>query len=71
MKQVQLKKTLDKNEEVKLVKKTLDKNENKDKCSSCTVYIVLFSIFLAINIGIGIYSAYCKYKDYNKYDLPY
>ena len=33
------------NEEVKI----LDKNENK--CSSCILYIVLFSIFFTINIG--------------------
>ena len=30
-------------------------NEHKNKCSSCTLYIVLFSIFFAINIGIGTY----------------
>ena len=34
-------------EEVKI----LDKNENK--CSSCILYIVLFSIFFIINVGIG------------------
>ena len=35
-----------------------NKNENKHKCSFCTVYIVLFFIILAINIGIGIYFVY-------------
>ena len=30
-------------------------NEHKNKRSSCTLYIVLFSIFFAINIGIGTY----------------
>ena len=30
-------------EEVKLAKITLAENENKCKCSSCTLYIVLFS----------------------------
>ena len=30
-------------------------NEHKNKCSSCTLYIVLFLIFFAINIGIGTY----------------
>ena len=30
-------------------------NEHENKCSSCTLYIVLFSIFFAINIGIGTY----------------
>ena len=31
-------------QETRLVEKTLDKNENKDECSSCTVYRVLFWI---------------------------
>ena len=42
-------------EEVKLAKVTLAENENKHKCSSCTLYIVLFSIFFTINVGIGSY----------------
>ena len=42
-------------EETKLVE---NKNENKYKRSSCIVYIVLFSIMLAISIGIGIYFVY-------------
>ena len=68
-----VKKTLEQYEETKLVKKTLDKNENKheNNCSSCTVYIGLFSIIIAINIGFGIYFVYYKYKNHNKYDLPY
>ena len=41
-------------------------NEHEIKCSSCTVYIVLFSIILAINIGIGIYFVYYKYMSCNK-----
>ena len=45
-------------EEKRLVEKTSVKNENKDKYSSCTQYIVLFSIFFTINIGIGIYFVY-------------
>ena len=45
-------------EEVKLDKITLAKNENKHKCSSCTLHIVLFSILLTINVGIGIYFIY-------------
>ena len=45
-------------EETRLVEKTLAKNENKHKYSSCTPYIVLFSIFFTINIGIGIYFVY-------------
>ena len=46
------------NNEVKLIKITLGKNENKHKCSSCTLYIVLFSIIFTINVGIGIYFVY-------------
>ena len=38
-------------EEVKLAKITLAENENSYKCSSCTVYIVLFWIFFTINVG--------------------
>ena len=40
-------------EEVELAKITLAENENKYKCSSCTLYIVLFSILFIINIRIG------------------
>ena len=42
-------------EETRLVQITSAKNENKHKCSSCTLYIVLFSIFFTINVGIGSY----------------
>ena len=46
-------------EEVKLAKITLAENENSYKCSSCTVYIVLFWIFFTINVGgIGAYFVY-------------
>ena len=45
-------------EETRLVEKTLTENKNKDKCSSCTLYIVLFSVIFIINIGIGIYFVY-------------
>ena len=37
------------NEELKIV----DKNENK--CSSCILYIVLFSIIVTINVAIAAY----------------
>ena len=40
-------------EEIRLVETTSSKNENKLKFSSCTLYIVLFSIFFTINVGIG------------------
>ena len=44
-------------DEAKLTKITLAENENSYKCSSCTVHIVLFWIFVTINVvGIG---AYC------------
>ena len=63
-------------EETKLAEKTLAKNENKHKCSSCTVYIVLFFVILAINIGIGTYFVYYKCMSRNKenvfeYDYTY
>ena len=63
-------------EEVKLVKITSIENENKHKCSSCTLYIVLFSIIFTINIGIATYFVYCKYwncnkKNVSKYDYIY
>ena len=57
-------------EEVKI----LDKNE--DKCSSCILHIVLFSIFFTIDIGIAIYFIYYKYINHNEenvsvYDYVY
>ena len=45
-------------EETRLVEKTLSKNENEHKCSSCTLYIVSFSIFFTISIGIATYFDY-------------
>ena len=45
-------------EEVKLAKITLAENENSYKCSSYTVYTVLFWIVFTINIGIVIYHLY-------------
>ena len=44
---------------MKVAKITLAKNENSYKCSSRTVYIVLFWMFFTINIGgIGAYFVY-------------
>ena len=43
-------------DEVKITEIT--QAENEHKCSSCTLYIVLFSIFFTIIIGIGIYFVY-------------
>ena len=54
------------NNEVKLTKITLAENENKHKRSSCTLYIVLFSIIFTINVGIGTYFVYYKYMNRNK-----
>ena len=46
-------------EEVKLAKITLAENENSYKCTSCTVYAMLFRIFFTINAGgIGAYFIY-------------
>ena len=45
-------------EEVKIVKMTLAENENKYKCTSCTVYIVLFSMIFTINVGTVTYFVY-------------
>ena len=46
-------------EEVKLAKIILAENENSYKCSSCTVYTVLFWRFLTINVAeIGAYFVY-------------
>ena len=51
------------NEEVKIA-------EHKNKCSSCILYIALFSIFFAINIRIGTYFVYYKYTNHNKENVP-
>ena len=48
-------------EEVKLAKITLAENENSYKCSSCTVYIVLFSTIFTINVGIVTYCVYSQW----------
>ena len=42
---------------MKLTKITLAENENNYKCNSCILYIVLFSIFFTINVGISAYFA--------------
>ena len=41
--------------ETRLIEITSAKYENKHKCSSCTLYIVSFSMFFTINVGIGSY----------------
>ena len=50
-------------EETKLVE---NENKHENKCSSCMVYIVLFSLSFVINIGIATYFAYHKYMNRNK-----
>ena len=62
------------NENIDVEVKMLDKSE--DKCSSCILYIVLFSIFLTIIIGIATYFTYYKYINRNEenvsvYDYVY
>ena len=51
-------------------------NSTKCKGNSCILYIVLFSIFVIINIGIATYFVYYKYMNHNKknvsvYDYVY
>ena len=53
-------------EEVKLAKMTstelhLAEHENKYKCSSCTLYIVLFSIIFTVKVEIGSYFLYFRW----------
>ena len=58
-------------EETRLVQKTSAQKEHK--CSSCTVYRVLFWIlfrFFIINIAIAIYFIYYKYMSRNKENVP-
>ena len=52
-------------EEVKLAKITLAENENSYKCSSFTVYTVLFWIFFTINVG-GIEAYFVYFHGYLK-----
>ena len=40
-------------EQVKVAKISLSEDKHKQKCSSCTLYILLFSIIFKINVGIG------------------
>ena len=55
-------------EEVKLAKKTSAEDENKhnNKCSCCTLYIVLLSIISTISVEIGTYFVYYKYMNHDK-----
>ena len=54
-------------EEKKLAKITLaEEGKNKHKYSSCTLYIVLFSIIFTINVGIGTDFVYYKCMNRDK-----
>ena len=51
-------------------------NINEGKFSSCILYIVTFSIFLTVNVGIAAYFVYYKYINRDKetdsrYDYVY
>ena len=55
---------------------TLDEDEIKHKGSSCTLYIVLFSIIFTVNIGIRTYLIHYKCinrdkENFAKYDYVY
>ena len=41
-------------------------SESKNKCNSGILYIVLFSIFFTINVGISAYFVYYKYINRDK-----
>ena len=56
-------------EKVKPAKITLAEYKNKHKCSSCTLYIVLFSIIFTISIGIVTYFVYYKYMNRDGEDV--
>ena len=56
-------------DETELVYKT--SNESDCRCSLCTVYKVLFSVFFVISPITSIYFVYCKYVDCKKYILIY
>ena len=56
-------------DEVKIAELTLtecNSVENLHQCSSCILYIVLFSITFTINIGISTYFVYYKYMNRKK-----
>ena len=52
-------------DETELVNKT--SNESECRCSLCTVYKVLFSVFFVISTVTSIYFVYRKYIDCKKY----
>ena len=44
-------------------------SQSKNKCSSCILYIVLFSMFFTINVGSGAYFVCYKYVNCNKENI--
>ena len=56
-------------DETELVNKT--SNENECRCSLCTVYKILFSVFFVINTVTSIYFVYRKCVGCKKYNLHY
>ena len=54
--------------EPRLFEKASPKNENNHKCSSWTLYIVLFLITFTINNGISAYFVYSRW--YLKKNIP-
>ena len=59
-------------ENIEVTKLVGNENKHENKCSSCTVHIVLFSLSFAINIGIGIYFVYSYWylKKDNSHTMP-
>ena len=52
--------------EAKLAKITSTEDENKYKCSSCTLFLVLFLVIFTTNVGIGTYFVYYTYINWDK-----
>ena len=53
-------------EKVQLADIIAAEDQNKHKCSSCTLYMVLFSTIFTINVGIGTYFVYYKHMNHVK-----
>ena len=47
-----------------------ERTQTENRCSSCTLYIVLFSIFFTLCIEIATYFVYYKYMSLNKENFP-
>ena len=61
---------------MKILRKEVKINSTECKSNFCILYIVLVSIFFAVNIGIATYFVYYKYMNRNKenvsaYDYVY